>query len=99
MTGKEVVALRSLLFELGYKVRTPSVMMVDNQSAIQVAKNPEHHGRMKQVEVRHLWLRQSIRRKEIETYYTRTEDMTADILTKALPRLMVERHRASLGLL
>ncbi|KIK63247.1 hypothetical protein GYMLUDRAFT_163666 [Collybiopsis luxurians FD-317 M1] len=29
--------------ELGYSVKSPSDMWVDNQSAIQVAKNPEHH--------------------------------------------------------
>ncbi|KIK69843.1 hypothetical protein GYMLUDRAFT_150841 [Collybiopsis luxurians FD-317 M1] len=29
--------------ELGYLVKSPSDMWVDNQSAIQVAKNPEHY--------------------------------------------------------
>lgn len=101
MAGQEMKWLRQLMEELLYKIpkTCPLVLRMDNQSAIAAANNPEHHGRMKQVDVRHLWLRQSIRRKEIETFYTSTQDMTADILTKALPKVLVERHRAGLGLL
>ncbi|KIK81002.1 hypothetical protein PAXRUDRAFT_157115 [Paxillus rubicundulus Ve08.2h10] len=32
---------------MGFSVALPSVLHIDNQSAIQVAKHPEHHGRMK----------------------------------------------------
>lgn len=100
MAGQEMKWLRQLMEELRYDIpkTCPLVLRMDNQSAIAAANNPEHHGRMKQVEVRHLWLHQSICRKEIETYYTQTEDMTAEILTKALPRILVERHREGLGL-
>jgi hypothetical protein len=45
--GREIHWLRSLLQELGYKLRDASSLNVNNQSAISVAKNPEHHGRMK----------------------------------------------------
>ncbi|KAF8834818.1 hypothetical protein BDN67DRAFT_914149 [Paxillus ammoniavirescens] len=31
---------------MGFSVALPSVLCIDNQSAIQVAKHPEHHGRM-----------------------------------------------------
>jgi hypothetical protein len=44
--GQEVIWMRQLLGELGFDVSKPSLLLLDNQSAIQVARNPEHHGRM-----------------------------------------------------
>jgi hypothetical protein len=42
--GKEICWLQNLLGELGYTAPAPSKLYIDNQSAISVAKNPEHHG-------------------------------------------------------
>ena len=33
---------------------------MDNQSALQVMKNPEHHGRMKHLDLRFYWLRDTV---------------------------------------
>ena len=49
-TGKEVLAIRSLLHDLGYSAATPTIFHIDNQSAIKVSKNPEHHGQMKHLD-------------------------------------------------
>jgi len=54
--GKEMVWMRHLLGELGYKVKQPSVFRIDNQSALTVAKNPEHHGHMKHLDMYYFWL-------------------------------------------
>ena len=101
MAGQEMKWLCQFMGELHYKVADPSplILRMDNQSAIAAANNPEHQGRMKQVDIRHLWLREAIRKKEIETYYTNTNDMTADILTKPLSATLVARHRTGMGLL
>ncbi|KZT17968.1 hypothetical protein NEOLEDRAFT_1019288, partial [Neolentinus lepideus HHB14362 ss-1] len=37
---------------LGYPISGPSMLYIDNQSALAVAKNPEHHGRMKHLDLR-----------------------------------------------
>ena len=42
--GKEIVWMHKMLQELGFPMTAPSVLYIDNQSAIQVAKHPEHHG-------------------------------------------------------
>lgn len=101
IAGQEIVWMRQLLQELHYKLdeASPLVMHMDNQSAIAVVNNPDHHGRMKQVDVRHHWIRQFVRRKQLKIYYVPTADMTADIFTKALPFSHVERHRLALGLM
>jgi hypothetical protein len=46
MTGNEIMWLSNVLKELGFEVKQTSSLFMDNQSAVQVAKNPEHHGRM-----------------------------------------------------
>jgi len=48
--------MRNLLYEMGFTAPGPSVLRVDNQSAISVAKHPEHHGRMKQLDLSWYWL-------------------------------------------
>ena len=37
-----------------------------------------------------------VENKEVKIYYVPTEEMTADILTKSLPRVKVEKHRTIL---
>jgi hypothetical protein len=54
--GKEIKWVRSLLGELGYGVSGPSPLCMDSHSAIRVSKNPEHHGRMKHLDLAHYWL-------------------------------------------
>ena len=44
--GKEIVWMRKMLQELGFPMTAPSVLYMDNQSAIQVAKHPERHGQI-----------------------------------------------------
>jgi len=41
--GKEIIWICQLLQELGFTIPSASTLCMDNQSAIQVAKHPEHH--------------------------------------------------------
>ena len=41
--GQEVIWLRYLLTELGYKFTGPSTLFLDNNLAVHIAKNLEHH--------------------------------------------------------
>ena len=99
MAGREVIWMRSLLGELGFKIKGPSPLSVDNQSALKVLRNPEHHSKMKHIDIKMHWIRQEIKRKQIEIHFCPTKEMTADILTKPLNRLDVERHRLAMGLI
>jgi hypothetical protein len=98
LAGTEIIWLRSLFDELGSRVEEPSHLYIDNQSALTVAKNPEHHGRMKHLDLRYFWLREKVAQRAIQVGYVPTKDMPADLLTKALPRESVERHRRAMGL-
>ena len=96
--AQQILWLRNLLFEFGFNFEAPSTLHVDNQSAISVAKNPEHHGRMKHLDLRFFWLREVVQNKLIALKHVGTADMPADILTKALGRVQVEECRKMMGL-
>jgi len=48
---KEVVWLRQLLAELGLLDDDPTILHIDNQSAMAIAKNPQFYDRTKHIEV------------------------------------------------
>lgn len=96
--GKEMIWMRNLLGELEYKFTSPSILSMDNQSAISVAKNPEHHGRMKHLDLRWYWLRDVVEDGLISPQFIPTAEMPADLLTKPLPRVKVEICRKMMGL-
>ena len=96
--GQEIVWLRNLLSELGYSFSGASTLFVDNQSVIAVANNPEHHGRMKHLDLRFYWLRDVVELGLIQVKHLRTDDMPADLLTKQLGRLKVNALRQLMGL-
>ena len=67
---------------MGYDIKQPTTLCVDNQSALQVMKNPEHHGRMKHLDLRFYWLRDTVAAGHIHPVYLSTDLMPADILVK-----------------
>jgi hypothetical protein len=72
---------RVILF---FEYTAPSILRIDNQSTISVAKHPEHHGRMKQLDLSWYWLRDVVHREIIAPTFVPTTEQPADILTKAL---------------
>ncbi|GJY82126.1 integrase, catalytic region, zinc finger, CCHC-type containing protein, partial [Tanacetum coccineum] len=65
-------------------------IMVDNQSAICVVKNPVYHSKTKHIEIMHHFIRDSYEKRLIEMVKIHTDNNVADLLTKAFDgRLMV----------
>jgi hypothetical protein len=96
--GQEILWLRNLFTELGYKFTSPSTLHIDNQSALSVAKNPEHHGRMKHLDLRFYWLRNEVEKGSIHMVHLGTNEMPADIMTKSLGRVKVGEMVGMVGL-
>ena len=82
--AKEALHLRTVLKELDAADDSPMHLSVDNQSAIAVAYNPEHHSRMKHVERRHLFIRECVENLQIVVPFVSTHDNLADFFTKPL---------------
>jgi hypothetical protein len=83
-TGNEIMWLRNVLKELGFEVKQISPLFMDNQSAVQDAKNPEHHGRMKHLDLAFYWLREIVDKDFIKPVFVSTLDNPADLLTRSL---------------
>ena len=62
----------------------PIELLLDNKCAIDVAYNPEHHGRMKHVERRHFFVRECVENMQIVVPFVRSCDNYADFFTKVL---------------
>jgi hypothetical protein len=96
--GKEAVWLRRLLTNLGIDSSQPTILHVDNQSAIAISKNPEFHDQTKHIEIRHHFLRQLVDEKYINPTYLPTGEQIADALTKGLSRELHEKFAHAMGL-
>jgi hypothetical protein len=96
--GKEMIWTHNILSEFGYKVDEASIMKMDNQSAISVTKNPEHHGHMKHLDLCFYWLRDTVESGLISPSYISTSEMVADIFTKPLPMAKLNFCRRMMGL-
>jgi hypothetical protein len=95
--AKEAVWLRQLLSELGLNTSSPTVLHVDNQSAIAIAKNPEFHDHTKHIDIHYHFLRQVVKDRTVELQYTLTRDQVADALTKGLPPASFNKFRDAMG--
>ena len=70
----------------------------DNQACLTIAKDPEHHSRMKAIDVQYHHMRDLIARGIIILEYVPTEHMLADGLTKPLQRGHLKAHKRAYGL-
>jgi hypothetical protein len=81
---QEVLYLRTLLSELQFQQKRGTVIHEDNQSTIKIAKNPEHHGRCKHIDIRYFFVQERVESGDIDLIYCPTDKMSADILTKVM---------------
>ena len=95
---KEALWLRSLLSEAFGSLKDATIMFCDNQSAIALARDHQYHARTKHIDVRYHFIRWVVEQGVVRLVYCPTEDMVADVLTKALPSPKVKHFAASLGL-
>jgi hypothetical protein len=82
--SSDIVWLRNLLKEIGMSIDAPTVVRIDNQSAIRLANNPSTHARSKHIDIKHHILRERVDNGTIDLEYIESKKNRADILTKAL---------------
>ena len=73
-------------------------MYGDNLSTIAIAENPRYHKRTKHFDIKHHYIHKQITNKNMVIEYLPIAQMTADILTKALPKQAHKTHMKSFGL-
>lgn len=83
--------------DLHMEQKESTQIFVDNQAAISIANNPVFHGKTKHFKIKFYFLREAQKEGEVKLIYCKTEDQSADILTKALPKARYEFLRQRLG--
>jgi hypothetical protein len=96
--AKEGIWLRWLIGELFGTIDDPTTLYCDNQAAITLATTDNFHARTKHIDIRYHYIRHEVDSGTFKLIYCPTDDMIADILTKALPGWKVKGHTAALGL-
>jgi hypothetical protein len=96
--GSDGVWFRNFMSELGYPPTGATPLWLDNQSAIRVGKNPEHHSRMRHLLPKYHWLREQVEDRVFSLDYVPTASMRADVLTKPLETVAHDRVCSLLGL-
>lgn len=71
---------------------------MDNMSAIRLVKNPEFHKRTKHIDVGYHFIREKFNDGLFKLEHVSTDEMIADILTKALPKIRFEYLRTLMGI-
>jgi len=71
----------------------------DNTSAINLTKIPIQHSKTKHIGIRHHFIRDHIKKGDIEIMFVKTENQLADLFTKPLARGKFNKLRTELGVL
>ena len=90
LATKEAMWIKLFLTELGVFKGGPICINCDNQSCIALAKNPEHHARTKHIDIQYHFIREKVEERTVKLEFCPTQEMVAEVLTKALPR---EKHQ------
>ena len=98
--AKEATWLQILFSEIKPSLtRMPVKLLIDNQSAMSLAKNTTFHKRMKHIAIHHHYIREKVDEGEIVLEYLPTAEQVTDILTKPLSRAKHVRFAEGMGLI
>ena len=95
--AKECIWLRCLISELFPALLSPTTLYCNNQAALKLATDNNYHAHTKHIDIHYHFIRQVVASRDINVTYCPTDDMTADILTKALPHWKVACHVLEIG--
>lgn len=95
---REVLWIRQLLEELSIFQKDATTIYEDNNGCIKLANNPLILSRSKHIDIRHHFIRQTITNGKVKLLAIPSAENRSDIMTKAIPRPLFERHVEKLGL-
>jgi hypothetical protein len=96
--AKECIWLQRLIEPLFRPPSTPTTLYCDNQAALHLATDNNYHACTKHIDIHFHFIHQTISDGHVDIKYCPTQDMMADILTKALPKYKVTIHLQNLGI-
>ena len=91
-TDTACVPTRSLHKELGQEQQELTLIKGDNDGSIAMARNPQFHKRSNHINTHWHWVQDQVEQKTLKIESCHDPQQTADVLTKALPRLKHQKH-------
>eukprot|EP00253_Pinus_taeda_P027554 PITA_27554 len=82
--SKEALWLHQIMSEFGFLQQRLTTLWCDNQSVIQLCKDPVQHQRNKHIELHMHFIRKLIHDHVLEVQYCSSNDQVVDIFTKVL---------------
>lgn len=82
--ARQVLWLRSLFHELGFSQNQATPLYCDNQGTVACTHDPQSHSRMKHIDIRAHFIRDSVNRRLIDVHHIPGTENPADLLTKPL---------------
>jgi hypothetical protein len=95
---KEIEWLRKILEDLQGKQVISTPLLVDNTTAIKLAKNPRFHDQTKHINTKYPLIGYHVEVKTVHLRHCCTSEQIANIFTKPLGRKKFEKFRKILGL-
>ena len=97
--SKEALWLRFLVFQLFDIVLELTTLFSDNKSAIELTKDHQYHAWTKHIDIQFHFIHWIIKEGSFHLVYCPTNEMIADMLTKALPSAKAKHFASQLRLL
>ena len=79
-----MIWLRQLLSDLDYQQDSPTILYVDNQSTISLARNLAMYSRTKHINIYYYFIREHLDKEDIYLEFICINNIIIDIFTKSL---------------
>ena len=96
-TSKQLLWIKSLMSELGINL-APIPLFGDNQGSIFLSSNPVQEKRIKHIDLRYHFIRDTITNKQVELFFIEGANNPADLFTKNLRHIKFLKFREQLRL-
>jgi hypothetical protein len=95
---KDVIWLQNLISEIRAPIVGPTIILCNNQGAITLTQNNKFHPHTKHIDIRYHFIQKAVNDGKIILIYCPTSANVADIFTKVLAHLKVQKFVDMLGL-
>ncbi|KAI0996032.1 hypothetical protein K3495_g12149 [Podosphaera aphanis] len=96
--AKELAWMEKTACDTGTILRSPTLLHVVNETAIELTRTTKLHKRAKHIKIRHFFIRDDMAlQNQLKVQFTPGTEQIADILTKQLPRVQFAKFSTKLG--
>jgi hypothetical protein len=97
--GKMLMWMGSLISEIGADPGGhPLIIREDNQACIEWSKMDKLSARSKHIDIKNHAIKEAVRDGLVVLQYCNTDEMVADVMTKALDKTKLKKFRANMGI-